>query len=220
MMALRGRKVSGSAEAARRALYDEGLSDREIGLRLGEKSDTIAKWRKSRGLASKQIIGANDGPLTKAQKCVRLLLYQLGWSDYHIAAEQKRDRVSVREWRRRAKLIPNFPIGVTERYLPRPTMEMILRRVSRAIGRGLPRDIADEATADLMINLLDGTIGLNEIEKEARRYGNKALERFANKYGPRSIDEVMQGTEDLRMIDMLPDPGSSEWLEEMGATVG
>lgn len=201
----------------RRRLYDQGCTDIEIARRMGAKRNTITVWRRARCLP------LNRGPntytrLSPEQRAARMLLYQLGWGDRHIAREQGLNRSSVRLWRHSLGLASNFPSGCTERWRPRPTMKDVLRRIQGALGRSLPADIIDDAAADMMLAILDGTIPLDEIELQARRFGNKVLERFANRYGPRSLDEAIPGTDDLLGIDMVVDERSSSWLEEMGAT--
>ena len=62
-------------------------------------------------------------------------------------------------------------------------------------------------------------VQIDEIEKHARRFGNQALNQYANSFRQRSLDEDTPGSEGLRHIDMLVDESSSGWLEEMGATV-
>lgn len=204
--------------AARMHLYNEGHCDAEIAKRLDEKRNTVSVWRRA------QHLPCNIGPRTalrhtKEQSAARMLLYQLGWSDNHIGREQGVDPSSVRIWRRGRRLPSNFPQGGNERYHPRPTLSDVAVRVRRAVGRALPRDVAEDTVSDMVVAILDGSLALDRIEKEARRYGNSVLERFANRFVQRSIDETIAGTEDLRLIDTLVDDSSSSWLEEMGATV-
>lgn len=71
----------------------------------------------------------------------------------------------------------------------------------------------------MMLAVIEGEVPINEIEKHARRFGNQALNQFANGFRQRSLDEDTPGSEGLRHIDMLVDESSSGWLEEMGATV-
>lgn len=98
-------------------------------------------------------------------------------------------------------------------------MADVMTRIRRAIGHALPPDIIDDAIGDAALAILDGTISLTEIEAQARKFGNRVLGQYASRWGPRSIDETIAGTEDLRMVDLIADERSSSWLEEMGATV-
>lgn len=203
---------------ARRTLYDQGLTDIEIARRTGGKRNTITVWRRAKGLPTN--VGPNTFTrLSAERRASRMLLYQLGWSDRHIAREQGVDRSSVRIWRHNLGLKSNFPSGISESRHPRPTVASLLKRVRAAIGRGLAKDIADDAASQMLMEVLDGTIAIDQIEKAARKYGSKAIEQFANKFGPRSLDEELGDSDGFRIIDMIEDERSSSWLEEMGATV-
>ena len=199
-------------------LYQTGISDRAIAEALGAKKNTITVWRIKRGLP------AHDRPdvyrrHSPEQAAARLLLYQLGWGDYHIAREQKVVKSTVRQWRVARKLPANFPSHIREKYNPRPTFADLVVRIRRAVGRALPPDIVEDTVMDITLALLDGTISVAEIEKRARKYGNKVIDSYASKYGPRSLDATIAGTEEFTLMDTLVDEASSSWLEEMGATV-
>ena len=147
-----------------------------------------------------------------------MLLYQLGWDDFSIARERGMQRTTVFQWRKRHGLRANFKGGGHRNQRVAPGVDTVARRVRRAVGRSLPLDIAEDAVADLLLAILAGEVPLDRIEAEARKYGNRVLDRFASRYGPRSIDETIAGTDDLRMVDLIADERSSSWLEEMGAT--
>jgi hypothetical protein len=211
----RMKTMSEDENAARFALYRAGCSDREIGEARSCSGAAILLWRNARGLVANF---PTKSRLDEAGRAQRMLFYQLGWSDAAIAREQRVTDVVVGRWRHRLGLRANVAPGHRQSRSA-PSMSDVFARVRRAIGRYLPRDIADDAVMGLCAALLDGTIPLAEIEAEARKYGNRVLDRFANRFGPRSLDEALPGTEDLRMIDTLVDESSSSWLEEMGATV-
>tara|TARA_B000000460_G_scaffold228946_1_gene185539 strand:- start:855 stop:1205 length:351 start_codon:yes stop_codon:yes gene_type:complete len=98
-------------------------------------------------------------------------------------------------------------------------LRALQKRIIKAIGTRLPFDIAADAAASLMLAVIEGEVQIDEIEKHARRFGNQALNQYANSFRQRSLDEDTPGSEGLRHIDMLVDESSSGWLEEMGATV-
>jgi hypothetical protein len=200
--------------ADRYKLYNAGLSDTEIARELGLKQNTITAWRKSRRLAPHERRG-----FTPAQGAARMLLYQLGWSDHHIAREQRVGRRSVGNWRAIRKLPANFRVGVNERNQPRPSVQSIAVRIRKAVGRSLSPDIIEDTVSDMMVAVLDGELPLRDIESKARRYGNRVLDRFASKFGPRSLDQELGSEEGFTLMDTLVDQSSSSWLEEMGATV-
>jgi hypothetical protein len=199
----------------RRQLYGEGLGDSAIARITGEKRNTITVWRRANGLPS-NVAPQNPGSDGLAR---RMVMYQLGWGDRHIAREEGLHQSSVQCWREARGLRANFPHGSNERWRKRPTFADLAARVRRAIGRRLPPDIVDDAAMDMIRDILDGTIPIGEIEAMARRYGNRVLDRFASRYGPRSLDEEIGDDDGFRMIDLVRDERSSSWLEEMGATV-
>lgn len=195
----------------REALYERGLPDAEIARRVGAKANTITVWRRKSGLPP------NVPMPTKEDHAKRMLLYQLGWSDYRISREVEIDRSAILRWRVRRRLKANHaPQTSNERSVP--SIRDLHDRVRRAVGRALPRDIIDDTVSDLCLALLDGTLSITEIERQARRYGNRTLDRFASKFGPRSLDASI-GDDDFTLMDTLVDSSSSDWLEEMGATV-
>ena len=147
-----------------------------------------------------------------------MLFYHLGWSDVQVAGELEIKHYSaIFNWRKRNGLPANSIAGQKSR--GRPTMADVMPRIRKAIGNALPPDIIDDAISDVALAVLDGTISLAEIEAQARKFGNRVLAQYASRWGPRSIDETIAGTEDLRMVDLIADERSSSWLEEMGATV-
>jgi transposase len=257
------------AYAARKALYDQGLSDKEIGDVIGRTPSAICLWRRANGLPATHYGGKSSdermdyyraghsdpeiarrvgvsrasivswrayhhlppqGPpvdrtnwgrhMTKEERAARHLLYQLGYSDGAIARQQARSVSTIEGWRGLLGLRANGRRGQTTSKVRRrdPHLE-ILRRIKRAVGRGLPDDIAADTCSDLMLAVMTGEIPLDEIEASARRYGNRTLDAYANRWRSRSADELVAGTEDLHLIDTFHDERSSNWLEEMGATV-
>lgn len=82
----------------------------------------------------------------------------------------------------------------------------------------MARDIRDDAASEMVLSVLCGEMPIWDITKSAHRYIGRAISQNANKYS-RSIDVPLRGTVDLRLVDLIPDHRSSDWLEEMGATV-
>lgn len=175
---------------------------------------SVHKWRTRLGLPSNDPHTHRDPAILAS----RMLFYQLGWSDSRIAREQRFGVSSILRWRKRRGLRENFRKDHNERWRPAPGIDSLVDRVRRAVGRFLPRDIVDDTVSDLCMAVLDGTIPLAEIERNARKYGNRTLDRYASKFGPRSLDEKL-GEDDFTLMDTLVDDSASSWLEEMGATV-
>lgn len=209
-------KLTAAEDRKRLRLYRQGLSDRAIAKSCGCGWNAIKLWRRARGLPAHP---RTYGPLLSPEMAARrMLFYQLGWSDTRIGRETNIAAHAISAWRDRRGLRPNFESGSREVLRPAPGVESLVPRVRRAVGNRMAPDIVEETVAELCMALLDGRLALAEIEREARRYGNRTLERFASRYGPRSLDETL-GEDDFTLMDTLVDDRSSSWLEEMGATV-
>lgn len=205
------------SEEARLELYRRGLNDHEIARALNMKRNSVTVWRRTRRLPVQEA-QLTRRPLTAAQAAMRMLLYQLGWSDYHIAREMGVDRTAVRGWRRTKKLPANFRRAVTEASQPKPTMQSVVKRIRKAVGTSLAQDIAEDIVSDMTLAVLEGSLPLASIEAEARKYGNRVLDQFASKFGPRSLDLEIGDGNGFTLLDTLVDERSSSWLEEKGAT--
>lgn len=205
--------------ARRRELHDAGQSDCAIARELGVSQAVVTRWRAKVGLPTNKE-GFGQHHLTPEARARRIVLYQLRWSDHAIAAHEGVSLSVIWAWRNRMGLAPNFASGVTQRRNPRPGMGSLIPRIRKAIGRGLPRDIADDAVMDLLEAVLSVTIPIAQIEASARKFGNRTLDAYASKWGTRSLDEDLSDDGGgFRMIDLIADERSSSWLEEMGATV-
>lgn len=200
--------------AERMVLYLQGLSDAEIGKRQCAHRNAVLAWRKARGLAP----NIPQGRFERPGMAVRHLLYTLGWNDCQIARQQRVGANCIWRWRTRRTLPANAEPGARSRGRA-PNLDDVVRRIRAAVGRALPRDIAEDAVADMCEAILVGKLPLADLEREARRYGNRVLDRFASRYGARSLDEELGDEDGFRMIDMIRDERSSSWLEEMGATM-
>jgi hypothetical protein len=199
-------------------LYAEGLSDRSIAKHAGVREQAIFAWRKVRGLPANLGNGARGYSLTAEADAARMLLYQMRYSDRRIAREQKVAWTTIQGWRKRRKLPPHGLARINWKKSDL-TRDTTLDRVRRAIARTLPADIRDDAISDLYLAVLSGTVDLDEVEKQARKFGNRVLNAFASKFGPRSLDQELGDADGFTLMDTLVDERSSVWLEEMGATV-
>lgn len=195
--------------AERRALYAQGLNDTEIALRQGVTPSAVLYWRRRHGLPRSPDAHGKPRPM-------RRLLYNMGWWDSAVARFQGTNVQTAKGWRKRHA--PNLrPSGRTGQ--GRKEIESLQLRVVKAIGFSLPRDIAADAAAALMLAVIEGKVALDAIEKSARAFRGAAISEYASVFGTRSLDADLPNSDGLRMIDMLVDRSSSDWLEEMGATV-
>jgi hypothetical protein len=150
---------------------------------------------------------------------MRNLLHEMGWGTKSIAQYQGVNVSTVQRWRRCHEVGPQEQQPHRTRRRTADQFANLQKRVVRAIGTSLPFDVAADAAAALMLDVIEGSVPLGRIEAMARRYGAKALQESAHDYGARSLDECIPGHDGLRRIDMLVDEASSAWLERMGATI-
>ena len=62
-------------------------------------------------------------------------------------------------------------------------------------------------------------VEIEQIQVVANQYRNRVIADYASAFGPISLNKAVPRPEDLMMIDTCRDERSSDWLEEMGATV-
>lgn len=199
-------------------MYRRGMTDAQIAKVQGVHRCTVKKWRRDLGL-----------PVNRARRDVNLpellaareFLYESGLRDVEIARQQGLSTDAIFSWRRYRGL----PANRSDRTRARPrklavdiSASRLLERIRKAVGPSLPADIRDEAISDMYIDLSVRKLCPADIEKMARTYGNRVLDRFASKFGPRSLDQEI-GEDGFTLLDTLIDDSSSSWLEEMGATV-
>ena len=206
--------------AERHRLYAQGMTDAQIAAKLEVSRSAIYQWRRSAGLPPRMSTFKSwEKSSKRPPMLVRKFLHELGWGSTAIARQEGVSTPAIREWRQTAQLPCQNTITGLSRAGRQKQLRELQRRVIRAIGTRLPFDIAADAAASLMLAIIEGEVPINEIEKHARRFGNQALNQYANSFRQRSLDEDTPGSERLRHIDILVDESSSGWLEEMGATV-
>lgn len=199
----------------RHALYEKGLGDGEIGRLQGVDRSAIRAWRKRRALKANTASQESRVDIMP----MRRLLHDLGWGAWSIARSQGVSTTSVKEWRNKRGLKAAGVGRLTTKEGGARQLRELQQRVVRAVGCRLPFDIAADAAAELMLAVIEGTVPLDEIEKQGRSFGKRALQEYANAFTTKSLDEDVPDHDGLRPIDMLVDEASAGWLEEMGATV-
>lgn len=78
------------------------------------------------------------------------------------------------------------------------------RRIEKAIGLSVPRDIRMEAVNDMYLELLDGKLRADQIESAAPRFRSKAYQMTCNNYSPRGLDE--ENEDGFSLADVIADP--------------
>jgi hypothetical protein len=101
----------------------------------------------------------------------------------------------------------------------RPEADPLYARIAAAVPRSIDPAIRDDIIGDAYIAILDGRAKVGQLTEVVKRARSKVFAAFANSFGPRSLDQVVAGTDDFTLMDTLRDESSSSWLEEMGATV-
>ncbi|NYB73396.1 hypothetical protein HZF24_04500 [Sedimentibacter hydroxybenzoicus DSM 7310] len=97
-------KKLGKEEAAERmALYNQGLTDREIAKIQGVKCSIICSWRNNNNLKFNEKINSEMIALYSQ----RMILYNQGFADKEIAEVEGLTADGIRGWRRRNNLKPN-----------------------------------------------------------------------------------------------------------------
>ncbi|MFO7881762.1 MAG: helix-turn-helix domain-containing protein [Kosmotogaceae bacterium] len=89
------KKLTSEEEHWRRKLYDRGLNDKEIAMRVGLTASAIGAWRRRQGLPSH---GKGQGLDDKEEKR-RRELYDQGLSDREIARELDVSYAAIAQWR-------------------------------------------------------------------------------------------------------------------------
>lgn len=80
-------------------------------------------------------------------------------------------------------------------------------------------DLRDDMASEMWLALLEGRITADQIPAAAGGICNQVARDFANRFGPRSLDEDLTDGDGFTLLDLIRDDRSSSWLEEMGATV-
>lgn len=239
-------KTPGTPETKRRclALLERGVNGGLIAREMGLASSTIDRWRNVM-LAERPGLSlpkyeprptrrhANGNAFSKLRpdrRAAAFLLYADG-SDYgtiadalgithqqvwkwrqalYLPAVRPRGGVSRGETAKRARKPLGAPIS--------PLSNPLHARIMSAIGRALPPDLTDDAASEMWLAMLEGRLKIDQIEAQARRFRGRAIADYASRYGPTSLDEDLTG-DGFRLLDVLRDDRSSNWLEEQGATV-
>ena len=206
------RRLTAEQEAERQALYHQGMGDVEVAKLVGCCQQTIHKWRKLRGLPA-------HGGISAADKRRRRRLIEEGASNRMIAEITGRSAKSVWSWRERNGLTQGVRGDNKLDGHKAKHRDGMMRQIYAAIPNWLAPDLADETAGEVCLAVISKSIRHRDIRAKTAAIANRVVNSYASKFGARSLDEILPGTEDFRLIDTLRDQSSSAWLEEMGATV-
>jgi len=169
---------------------------------------------------------AGTKPIKGASDEYRYKLYLAGYTDGAIAEKVGVGCRSICDWRK-ARSLPAHaqwaPQTIQRKNVTSPRRvggfyigDALYQRISKAVGRKLPPQIADDTIQNMYVDVLSGKIAPEEIEALAYRYGTRTMETYWSYYAPRSLDDYGDFKNDL--YDRVADDRHSAWLEEMGAS--
>ena len=84
-------------------------------------------------------------------------------------------------------------------------------KINAIVPRSLPPDVRADVSQDLILNVLEGTLLLADLETNVRGAVRKVFQMHPTKYGPLSLDQVLPGTDGLRLMDIIPDEASLDY---------
>jgi hypothetical protein len=211
-------------------LYDKGLADTRIAKELGCSRTTVRHWRKQHDLPSNFERGACQGYsnlkiVGEVEERARTL-YGKKLGDPAISEKLGCTPAQVRGWRHRNGLAPNIPWrgprvpsgykrgkstsddgerGFTLPHRANPAWRNPLwARAAKAVGSKISRDLVEESISDIVLAVLEGRMAEGDIETQARKVSNRAIETWASKFGHASLDAA-RGDEGWSLYDLIPD---------------
>jgi hypothetical protein len=224
------------------ALLERGVGARTIAREMSASLKTVDMWRTAMlrerpelrrpGTAQRRPprhpSGRKYSKMQPGRRARAFVLYADGLDDDEIARDIGVYRTQIWEWRH-ALFLPSVgkawrkhtvkpkpkPLGAAISPMSNP----LYAHIVASIGRGIASDLVDDAVSDIWLALAEGQLLPDEISAQAGRFRNRVIGNYASKFGPRSLDEDIGDGDGFRMLDLLIDHGSTDWLEEMGATV-
>ncbi len=225
------------------ALLERGVGPRTIAREMSASVQSLERWRTAmlserpelRRQASHRKVPRHPGgrlysKMLPERRARAFVLYADGLCDYEIAKDLGVRKTQIWEWRH-ALFLPAVGRSSRKRMakskskpLGQPISPManpLYAHIVASIGRGIAPDLVDDAVSDVWLALAEGQLSPQQISAEAGKFRNRVIGSYASSFGPRSLDEdIGDGDGDgFRMLDLLKDHSSSDWLEQMGATV-
>jgi transcriptional regulator with XRE-family HTH domain len=197
-----GSKIN-DAEALK--MYEAGASDAQIAERFGATQSGATRWRQRKHLPPNFDGGTRLTP--EQQRKARKLLRQ-GLTRAQVGFELGVTKETIQRIRNQMK--PHPGLRGTGKTLQKVRAEatkdpqLLYARIVKAVGKGVAPDIAADAVSDLYMDLLEGKLQPSEIETAARKYKGRVLDRYASRFGPRSLDEEI-GEDGFSLAEMVED---------------
>jgi len=79
----------------------------------------------------------------------------------------------------------------------------LLRAVNAAVPKWLPEEMRADVCQDLVVGILAGDFDKDNLKLPAKEMMARVQKMFPTKYGPISLDAIMPGTDDMRLLDMI-----------------
>lgn len=221
------------------ALLRRGVSAQLIIREMGVTLGSIERWRaqirreqpvdrRSSRLASeprRTSTGRLFTNLRPDRRTQAFTLYADGLTDKEIASALVCSSSAVWQWRK-ALSLPPIHKAKRQRLAKRPPAPAITAmsdplyaQIAATIGFHIAADLRDDAISDIYLAMQEGRLSIADLTQHSRKAVAHVVKDYADPWGNRSLDEEIGDGDGFRMIDLLKDDSSSNWLEEMGATV-
>ncbi len=97
----------------------------------------------------------------------------------------------------------------------RPFGDALYARIASAVPRWVTGPTQDDIISEMYVATWDGTLRLDDIETNARRFAMAAIAMWESKFGPRSIEAPMFDDGKRTLADMIPDPAALAAFEAL-----
>jgi hypothetical protein len=84
----------------------------------------------------------------------------------------------------------------------------LLRKVNAAVPKHFDPETRADICQDLVVGILCGEFSEDDLSLPAKEMTRRVMKMFPTKYGPISLDEIMPGTDDFRLIDTISNEDS------------
>jgi transposase-like protein len=195
-----------------RRLYDEGTPDTKIADALGVWRSVVRRWRAREGLPALFRQGCSNGRAVSPETRERATqLLARGISSRDVALRTGIGDATARRIRKamgdHPGLLPSG--GQRKPSFATPFKDEAYARIARAVSRFLPADIRDDVISDAYVALLEGTLAEADIETRIRRFENRVIGSFANKFGALSLDEGRGEDGTFSLMQTIADPSAA-----------
>lgn len=224
------------------ALLERGIGARVIAREMAASLKTIESWRtimirerpelRRPSTAPRKLrshpSGKKYSKMRQDRRARAFVLYADGWNDQQIAHDLGLYTQQIWKWRN-ALFLP--PVEKPQRKhaakrRPKPSAPAITpmanplyAHIFQSVGQSIAPDLRDDVVSEMWLAVAEGRLSPDQIPRQAARFRNQTMANYASRFGLRSLDEEIGDGDGYRMIDMLKDEGSSDWLERNGATV-